>query len=150
MSMLLILEKVLLTLRSFSDSEKTDRLELLDAMQSKAQSYKDSEEMTYLRWLNLNLHFSMIVTASSDLLKDNNEKSYPFVFKKPEGDIDFEFIKEWMINDDGLDIFKIAGIFKIFNHFQVFDHKDNEDIINRIAADIGLNLKFDDIIRCRV
>ena len=138
--------------QKFSDSEKTERLELLDAMQSKAQAYKDSEQMTYLKWLNLNLHFAMIVTASSDLLKDNYEESYPFpfVFKKSEGDIDFEFIKEWMINDDGLDIFKIAGIFKIFDYFRVPDHKDNENAINRIASDIGLNLKFDDIRRLDV
>ena len=134
--------------KNLSDSEKTERLELLDAMQSKAQAYKDSEQVTYLIWLMFNLQLSMIATSDSDLLNDDN--LYLFMLKKREGDIDFEFIKEWIINDDGSDILKMAGLFKLFDHFHKYrsaDHKDSNDVIaiNRIAADMGLNLNFDDI-----
>ena len=139
-----------MTLKRSQILKKTDRLELLDAMQSKAESYKSSEEVTYLRWVIFNLHLSIIATSNSDLLNDKYKDLYLFILKKYEGNIDFEFIKEWMMNDDGSDIFKIAGLFKLIDHFQMYkpvDYKDNNDviIINRIAADIGLDLSFDDI-----
>ena len=135
--------------KKLSDSEKTKRLELLDILQSKAQSYKNSEKVTYLLWFNINLKLSIIASADSNLLEDNIiENLYFFMLKeKPEeGGISLDSFREWIIEDNGSGLFKIAGIFKIFDYLQT-SHNDsnNSNVINHIASDIGLNLNFSDI-----
>ena len=131
--------------QKFSDSDKVERLELLDALQSKAQAYKDSGQVTYFRWLYLNLHLSMIVTPDSYLL--NNKELYAFMLIEEGDNVDFESFKEWVINDDGSNFLKIADIISLNEQFRKYKNynRGNEDVINDIVQRLGLNLTLRDI-----
>ena len=193
------IRKGIMDSQDFSDIDKARRLELLDILQSKAQSYRDAEKITYLWWFNFNLHLSIVATSDSDLfdpikthtpefderinfiregimdsqnLSDVDKarlksldvlqsevQSYSrdndlslLIFKKHDDNIDFDFLKEWMINDDGSDLFKLASIFKIFDKFKEYQsspyRSDNNDIvssIDSISNELGLNMTFEDI-----
>ena len=134
--------------QEISRSNREKRLELLEAVELIAQSYKESEGLTYLRWLTVHLHLSIVASFDESLLDDPDLKL--FILRKPDdNNIDFDFLKEWMMTDDGSDLLKLTDIFNLFHEFYLYrDHthtEDNSDKINDMARSLGLDMTVDDI-----
>ena len=135
-----------------SSSEKANRLDLLDVLEAKAQAYKDSEQITYFYCLMLNLRLSMIATPDSDLLSD--EDLHSFMLKRDGDSVNFESFRQWVINDDGSDILKIADLFELVNKITSYEYNnerrdndkpENEEAINNIVQKLGLDLTLNDL-----
>ena len=137
--------------KNMSNSEKTNRLELLDALEAKVQVYKDAEQVTYFYLLRLNVYLSMIATPDSNLL--SSEDLHSFMLTEEGDNVNFESFRQWVINDDGSDVLKIADIFNLNEQFSIYKYKDeyggygpeNEKVINDIVRRLGLSLTLDDL-----
>ena len=135
--------------REFSESDKIKRLGLLDELQLKAKFYKDSKKVTYLWWLSFNLHLSIIATSTYDLINDDDNADLDlFIFQNSSKyNRDIDSFKEWMINDDGLDLLKILNVLSLFEEFWSYRHHnyDNSNAINNMVKKLGLDLTVDNI-----
>ena len=135
--------------REFSESDKIKRLGLLDELQLKAKFYKDSKKVTYLWWLSFNLHLSIIATSTYDLINDDDNADLDlFIFQdSSKYNRDIDSFKEWMINDDGLDLLKILNVLSLFEEFWSYRHHnyDNSNAINNMVKKLGLDLTVDNI-----
>ena len=144
------IKKGIIESQEISESNRKRRLELLEAVELRAQSYKESGDLTYLylRWLTVHLHLSIVASFDDSLLDDPNLML--FILRKPDDNqIDFDFLKEWMINDDGSDLLRLTSVFNLFHEFSLYrDHThttDNSDKINDMARSLGLDMTVDDI-----
>lgn len=139
------IRKGIIDSQKLSDTSKEEKLELLDLLESKTQSYKDSEKVTYLWWLNFNLRLSIIATVNFDLSKHTN-LSYSIRFRdfheNDSNDIDYDSFKEWIVGNDGLDFIKIASIFLIP---ELLEDSNNDGILTNIVNNLGLSLTLDEI-----
>ena len=138
--------------KKLSDSEKAKKIELLDLLQSKAQFYKDSEKVTYLWWLNFNLHLSIIATPNFDLL-DYNNSFYSYLFKEVHqntansDDMDDNSFKEWIVNEDGSHLLKVASLVDVHKKLResLVRGDDHGSILMNIINNLGLGLTLEEM-----
>ena len=137
-----------------SDSDKIKKIELLNLLKIKAQSYKDSKRVTYLYWLNFNLQLSIIATPHFDLPKFDNDSFYSYLFEKAHQnstdhvtDMDYNSFKEWIVNADGSHLLKIASLVsmtRVLNEPQHYAY-DDDNILMNIINNLGLNLTLEEM-----